>query len=256
MEQFILRINGITTLDLEADYRNLVVKEWSSSDIPIDCYVVNDDKTMSVLKYIKNSDRIDNLWCLSFVLDYKLNGRLSTKNGKFNVWCRKCRKDTSCYDFNNNKIYDAINTGSMYRCISCTNSQLRFSQHYKFKNDHEFNKYGNNYVYKSKYNVYYIFTENKYTILELNNHDLKYHLPLKKKYDETHEYYDIEKIKCTVCGDHDIYEWKHNRTCIHNINKFCIEIYSEIYSLINLLDDMSSDVKSIIITNLILMIRF
>lgn len=257
MEQFILRINGITTLDLEADYRNLVVKEWSSSSIQSDRYIVNDNKTMSVLKYVKNSDQYEGLWYLSFVLDCKLHYRLSAQKLKYNLWCGKCRRDTEHYDFDkDNKIYGAIGTGIMNRCISCTDSQLKFSQHHKFKHDYEFNKHGNNYVHKSKYNTYFIFTENKYTILKLKNYDLKYHLPLKKKYDETHEYYDYEEIKCTVCQEHDKYEWEHNRTCIHNINKFCIEIYSEIYSLINLLDDMSSDVKSIIITNLILMIRF
>lgn len=255
MEQFILRINGITTLDLEADYRNLVVKEWSSSDIPSDCYIVNNNKTMSVLKYVKNSDHIESLWCLSFVLDCKLNGRLSGRMCRFNIWCSKCRKDVRCYEFDN-EIYKAINTGNLCRCITCTDSQLRFSRHTKYKDDYEFTKYGNNYVHKNNYKDFYIFSENKYTILELNHYDLKYHLPLKKKYDETHEYYDYEKIKCTVCQEHDKYEWKHNKTCIHNINKFCVEIYSKIYSLINLLDDMSDDVKSIIITNLILMIRF
>ena len=248
MEQFILKNNGVASLDLEADYKSLQVREWTSNDIPKDYYILNNNKTMSVLKYIKKSEKIENLWCLSFVLDRKINGKLSTKIISYNLWCNKCRKDTRCYSFDSN-IYKAIDVGIMNRCINCTDSQLRFSQHPKFKKDYEFNKYGNNYVHRNN-DIYYIFSEDKYTILQLNNYDLKYHFPLKKQHDENHQYYHLEEINCTVCGERHIYEWIHNRTCINNINQFSIGVYSQINLLMRTLEDIPNDIKNIISNNL------
>lgn len=255
LEQFVLRDKGIVTLNLEADYRELQVTEWSSDSIPKDCYFINDNMTMSVLRYIKRSDNYESLWCLSFSLECKLSGRLSRKVGNYNLWCNKCRTETTHYDFEGLNIYKAIGTGSTSRCIRCTDSQLKFSQHHKFRHIYQFNKHGINYVNKH-INTYYIFSEDKYTMLELNNYPIKYHSPLVKKFPETHEYYNIERIRCTVCGKQDIYEWLHNRTCIKKMNEFCVQTYNYANLSFRTVNELPDDIKNLIIRNLINLITY
>ncbi len=235
MERLIICDQGISKLDLNADYKGLKLGTYDQP--PPNLFILNGNNTMSILKQIKTIDNYEHLWMLSILLDKRLNGRLNAKILNYNLWCRKCRADVRSYSFDMNyKLYKAINTGLSDRCVKCTDEILRFYNHPKFINLYMFTKYGDNYVHQRDfYNngqiTYTILTDNEYTMFKFSTPAIKFHQQIEGKPEEEHGFYQ-PKIKCTVCGDEEVAYWEHNKTCIKNINKFT-RLHSKYMSYFN-----------------------
>lgn len=255
MEKFIIFDNGISSLNLAANYKELEMGKYGES--PEDCFILNNNKTMSVLKHVKNSERYEHLWTLSLSLDKKINGRLSVKVFSLNAWCSKCGSDVKSYSFDQDyNLYKAVGMGSMIRCISCTDKTVKFCNHTRFIDKYTFTKYGNNYVHQSylpskQETIYTILTEDRYTILKFNTYIIKYHPELTREPKK-----EEVKIQCTVCGIKDVAYWEHNKTCINNINKFAIQVYSKNNLLIRSLDYIPDDIKNLLTNDLISLFKY
>lgn len=248
MERLIIYEQGICKLDLKADYKELKLGTYDRP--PPDHFVLNNNTTMSVLKQIKTTDNYEHLWTLSMLLDKKINGKLTAEISDINTWCSKCRSEIRSYKFDkNHKIYKAVNTGVSYRCINCTDEKIKFYNHPKFVKSYTFTKCGDNYVHKEDYKgeiTYTILTDDQYTMFKFFTYNIKYHPKITHTPEEKNT-----GINCTVCGTYTADYWKHNESCIKNINKFAIQIYSPINWLIRNLDNIPTDVKNLISNNLV-----
>lgn len=211
---------------------------------------------MSILKQIKATDNYEHLWMLSMLLDKKTNWNLNAKVLDYNLWCGRCRGDVRSYSFDmNHKFYKAIHTGLSHKCVKCTEDNLRFYNHPKFAHIYKITKYGDNYVHQStssnEQTIYTILTNDEYTMFKFSTPQIKFNQEIQGKPEEEHGFYQ-PKIKCTVCKDEEVAYWKHNETCIKNINNFAIQIYSYMNQLIRTLDYIPDDIKNLITNNLII----
>jgi len=260
MDEFIIYENGIANWDLSADYRKLVVPSFAKA--PDDVFKLNKDKTMSIMKYIKNSEMYEYLLSLSILLDVRMNGKVSAYISKNNQ-CTQCCKIGEVYVFDDNcDVYKAIGAGFLMRCVQCTDctihitnphpgyNKLKFRQEQATK--YQFTSHGNNLVAKSDSiygQRYYVLTIDKYTILQQKIIPVKYYQEILYTADNS---YDCEEMKCPICEVWSSAPWVHNRTCIKNINNFYMQIYSEVNWLIKILDFIPSDIKNLITSNIIL----
>lgn len=254
MEKFIIYDKGISKLDLTANYNGL--GSGKHGPFPPDCFVLNNhNKTMSVLKHIKNNERSENLCTLAILLDRKINKTISTKGYCRESWCFKCNLRGPFYDFDeNNAVYKDINMNYMNKCVKCIQGDIKFSTHIKYSKKYEWVLYGNNYVNQNIYRngeiEYYIFTKEKYIILSFDTYNIRYHYKITLDPEEKYEW--SPELKCTVCGIHAVDYWKHNETCIKNINNFALQINSYINWLMRSFDNIPNDIKNLITMNLIM----
>lgn len=257
MEKLIKFNNGVSSLDLTADYKELKLDTYDQ--LPSDYFILNSNNKISVLKQIKTSD--EHLWILSMLLDKKTNGKLTAKILPYNLWCSKCRSDVKSYSFDMKyKFYEAINTGLSHRCIKCTEENLRFYNHPKFSMNYKLIKYGNNYVHQRDFyndgNIEYtVLTDNQYTMFKFSTYNIKYHHKIEPIPEEKNNLL-ITKIECTVCGIKSLDFREHNETCIKNMNNFALQIYNQKNLLMRSLDDIHNDIKNLITNNLIIIIKF
>src|SRR5204862_5956778 len=134
--------NGIAGLDLTANYKEFAIEKYDESQH--DCFILNKNNTMSILRYIENNSSYKNLWILSMLLDKKINGKLSAKISSGDFWCSSCRSDVKFYQFDVNcKFYNAIETGDKHKCVDCVEEALQIYTHGKLISNYEINKYGN-----------------------------------------------------------------------------------------------------------------
>ena len=227
MEKLIIYKEGISSLDLNSNFKGLKLGTYDQP--PSDLFILNSNNTMTILKQIKTTDNYEHLWMLSMLLDKKINLKLNAKVLDYNLWCGRCRCDVRSYSFDmSHKFYKAINTGLSHRCVKCTEESLRFYNHPKFSDSYQITRYTNNYVHQSinsnKQTIYTILVDDEYTMFEFSIPNIKFHRELEGKHEEEHGFYQ-PKIKCTVCGDSEVAYWKHNKTCIKNINNFTIQIF-------------------------------
>jgi hypothetical protein len=253
MEKLVIYNNGVASLDLAADYKGLKLRTYDQP--PPDYFILNSNNTMSVLKQIKTTDNYEHLWILSMLLDKRINGKLTAEISLFiKVWCSKCRADVTSYKFDMNyKFYKAIETGISHKCVRCTEESLRFYNHPKFSMNYAFTKYGDNYVHRNFYNgniEYTILTDDQYTMFKFNTYDINYHPIITHRPEQ-----EDNKIRCTVCGKESVDYWRHNESCIKNINNFASQIYPKNNLLMRNLDCITDDVKNLITDNLIIIVK-